>query len=258
MKKLFLISHPRCGTSYFIKYLNSNEFTMTHEVFNKTSFDEVASEIDKLIFQLLKYKAIVPDNLKEELLITRCQDAKNFFYRFSKYLKFLGLIKGSKYYGFKIFSYFVDITNSKKKCNLSINEVIDYSDSIIVLDRNIKEIAFSYCQAIRTNKWAMDDRTTKINDLILTEKETDIVIKLIKNAKVFFEDVSKLIKEKNKNALYIHYDDFATDGWEKVANFLDVKLVKEIPFSKLNYDYDDFFKKHPSIEQTINNLYTNK
>lgn len=250
MKKLFLISSPRSGTNYFVQYLDSIQFIksirMRCEPLNadieqaKRDINHIDNSLSRLGFNF--------ESRLYQLLKVREENTKLFFDEFLKYLNILALATKSDYYGFKIFQNHIEN-------NLTLEYVIDQSDSLIVLDRNIKEIVFSYSQARRTHKWNVENRKVKIDNLILTENEMAIVINFIKDRKIFFENVNALISKKNKNALYIHYDDFATDGWQKVSDFLGVKLEKQIPFNKASYDYDDFFKNHPSIEKTINELY---
>ena len=242
MKKLFLISSPRSGSNYLIDHLNDKEFIknifMLHEPLHKNVI-QINEDINSIKEELIKTGADI-----DELSALRNRDKKKYFQKILKYLKFVASSNKISYYGFKIFQKHIEEKSE-------LDYIIDEADLLIILDRNIREIVFSFCQAKRTNQWDIKNRASKIDDLILTENEISDTIDFIKCRKVFFEDVSKLIKEKNKNALYIHYDDFATDGWEKVANFLNIKLEKQIPFDKASYDYDEFFKKNPSLMEAL-------
>jgi len=253
MKKLFLISSPRSGSNYLINYLNNKEFIknifMLYEPLHENT-NQAEKDINVIKDELTKTGARINESLSYELLDLRNESKKIYFQKILKHLELIASSNKLSYYGFKIFQ-----THIEKKSELDY--IIDEADLLIILDRNIKEIVFSFCQAKRTNQWGIKNRTAKTDDLILNEDEIGTVIRFIENRKTFFKNVNELISKKNKNALYIHYDDFATDGWQKVSDFLGVKLKKQIPFDKASYGYDEFFKNHPSIEKAINELYLN-
>jgi hypothetical protein len=247
MKKLFLISSPRSGTNYLIDYLNDKEFIknifMLHEPLHK-KINQAEENINVIKDELIKTGTRINESFCCELLDLRNESKKKYFQEIIKYLKLVSSSNKLSYYGFKIFQ-------SHIENNLRLDHIIDEADLLIILDRDIKEIVFSFCQAKRTNQWEIKNRTAKTDDLILNEDEIGTVIRFIEKRKTFFKNVNELISKKNKSALYIHYDDFETDGWQKVANFLGVKLEKEIPFSKLNYDYDIFLKNNPALMEEL-------
>jgi hypothetical protein len=251
MKKLFLISSPRSGTNYLIDYLNDKEFIknifMLHEPLHQ-NINQAEEDINVIKDELIKTGTRINESFCCELLDLRNKSKKIYFQTILKYLQLVASTKKLSHYGFKIFQNHIG-----KKSELEY--IIDEADLLIILDRNIKEIVFSFCQSKRTNQWGTKNRTEKIDRLILNESEITTAVHFIKKRKTLFKNTNELINKKNKNALYIHYDDFATDGWQKVSDFLGVKLEKEIPFDKVSYGYDEFFKNHPSIEKTINELY---
>lgn len=253
MKKLFLISSPRSGSNYLIDNLNDKEFIknifMLHEPLHQKT-NQAEEDINVIKDELIKTGARINESFCCELLDLRNKSKKIYFQTILKYLQLVASTNKLSHYGFKIFQNHIE-----KKSELEY--IIDEADLLIILDRNIKEIVFSFCQAKRTNQWEIKNRTAKTDNLILNEDEMVTAVRFIKNRKTLFKNTNELINKKNKNALYINYDDFATDGWQKVSDFLGVKLEKQIPFNKKSYDYDEFFKNHPSIEKTINELCSN-
>ena len=58
-------------------------------------------------------------------------------------------------------------------------------------------------------------------------------------------------KEQSNKFLFLNYDEFALNAWDKIETFLEIKIDKNLnPFKKKHYEYDSFFNDYPTIKET--------
>jgi hypothetical protein len=266
LKKIILLSGARHGTHYISNLLNTNKVSMNGESFSSEKPTVYLNIIKK---ELSKHNIELYDKDIEYISTLRYKDEKLFFYKmFDFYIK-LGLLNKQVYTGFKVFydhlnkkkinsNFFkdfsirpdkIEITNVQNP--LSLIDLVNYVDKIIVLSRDSKEVAFSLAQALNNKLWYDKFRDCKEKNLILDENNTNTVNSILYSNFNFFRQIKELPKEQPDKFLFLNYDEFSTNAFYKIEDFLKTKIDKTLnPFKKNHYDYYNFFKNHPTIKDT--------
>lgn len=255
IKNITLFSCPRHGTNYFCESINTAKtnpkILMGFEPFEPMNIFITSQTLEKLR-NVLEINDIKFSNSEmKEMLILRIKNEKSYFFRICDYYKQLCKIKNSFHYGFKIF--YDHFGRPIVKNKISLEEIINNADNIIILNRDNKEFAFSLAHAFSTKKWSLRERN-KNKNLNLNEKFISEINKQILEKFNFFEKLKNLIEKNQKKVLIINYDDFEKEGWQEIENFLCIKIKDTIEFKKNKYDYEYFFDKYPSIKKTAEKL----
>ena len=251
MKRTALLSQARHGTNYFINNLwegdNINKIRFEYELLIGPS-DVKESLID--------LKKRYPDVNVEYFSNLRAENERGFFNEITNLLEENLKKEGINHFGFKIFPLHVGGLKHSLggiKNRIYLEGIIDYFDNFIILDRSNLEFARSYLKAELINNWAPSKRFMHID---FEPKSNDYFNKLIRiqiDSKLeFFEKAKSLIEAKSKPILMTHYDNLGHDSeWVKISNFLNVKITKQIPFEKINYDYSQFLELNPEFRYLV-------
>ena len=266
MKKIILLSAPRHGTHYISNVLNTNKVSMNGESFSP---ENPMLYLKKIKEELLKHNIELRDNVVEYISTLRYKDEKLFFYKMFNFYTELGLLNNQIYSGFTIF--YLHLNNSKINSNfkktwhtkpdkiemtqvqnpLSVTDIANHVDKIIVLSRDSKEVAFSLAQAFNNNLWHDKFRNVKDENLYLDIKNTQAVNSILYGNFNFFKQIKELAKGLPNKFLFLNYDDFSTNACDKIEDFLEIKINKNLnPFKKNLYNYDDFFERYPTLKET--------
>jgi hypothetical protein len=256
IKKVILFSGPRHGTNYFVKASQVNNIEMGYELLDRKYNSLILNQIKQ---KLLKHNVELTDDDIDSLSKLGFQDEKLFFYRLFEFYSKIADLNKKQYCGFKIFFNHLNndiIKEDEKeiKNRLNLTDIVNHVDKIIVLSRDSKEVAFSFAQAIITNIWHTPFRDEKVEHLNLTQSNINYINKFLLGNFNFFKQIKELSKEQPDKFLFLNYDEFASNGCDKVGLFLDVDIDKNLnPFKKNIYNYDDFFKNHPTLKEFAEN-----
>lgn len=265
-KKVLLLTGARHGSHYFSNVLNANGIDFHGEIMN-TNFCKIV--LKELKTKLSKHNIELHDKDIEFISELRYKDEKMFFYKTFSFYDKLAFLNKKKYSGFRIFydhlnvrelnSVFYESWNIKPseikyekiKNKLNLMDVVDHVDKIVVLARDSKEVAFSFAQALNNNLWHDTYRNNKSENLILEENRINYINSFLFENFNFFKNIEELSKKQPDKFLFLNYDEFTTNAWDKVSTFLKIDINKSLcPFGKNKYDYDPFFNSHPSIKKT--------
>ena len=265
-KKIILLSGARHGTHYVSNILNANKVSINGE---SLSPENPMIYLKKIKEELLKHNIELRDNVVEYISTLRYKDEKLFFYKMFNFYTELGLLNNQIYSGFTIF--YLHLNNSKINSNfkkiwhtkpdkiemtqvqnpLSLLDIVNHVDKIIVLSRDSKEVGFSLAQAFNNNLWHDKFRNVKDENICLDIKNTQAVNSILYRNFNFFKQIKELSKEQPDKFLFLNYDDFSINACDKIEDFLETKIDKNLnPFKKNIYNYDDFFKNHPTLKET--------
>jgi hypothetical protein len=243
MNKVLLLTQARHGSTYFIDNLfkkgNIEQFYMEYELFKEFYLQDQ----DGLLGFVKRHSLVNFEFEIIQLKKLRKTNEKEYFNTIFKMLEKNAKEYNTKNYGFKIFPSHVYGMIGNNKINLQ--EIISFVDKIIILDRDDIEFAYSFANAIVTNKWSISQRHEK-KRVILNNEQINNIINQIKLKKRFFEEAKQIIKETNKDCLYLHYNNLGK-SYKDINKFLNIDLKTWIPFEKRKYDYESFLKDNPTL-----------
>jgi hypothetical protein len=195
----------------------------------------------------------------EELITLRHENEKEFLKKIAAYYYQIALSEKCRYYGFKIFDWQIksteiNIHGRKYKIanKLSLQDVINYADKIIILNRDNYDVAYSCANSFLTNEWDTCFRDNKVESIEIDEQKAASIINLLKTKRSLFSEAISESIIQNKDVLCLEYSEFTSIAWSKISNFLDIKVIKQNPlFSKNDYGSkrDAFFAKYPAIAE---------
>jgi hypothetical protein len=213
------------------------------------------------VLENIRQNLNLADNCIDELISLRHNDEKGFLEKISAYYHQAALDRNCQYYGFKVFESHIHNRYIKPKRSdtpvtinnkLTLADMVNYADKIIILNRDSHDVAYSHANSILTNEWHPSFRDSKIESIELAEWMTTNIINTLKSRYPFFSEAISQTIIQNKDTLCLEYSEFASTAWDKISNFLDIKIIEQDPiFSKNNYGSkrDAFFAKYPAIEE---------
>lgn len=134
----------------------------------------------------------------------------------------------------------------------TVEQVLDYFDKVIILDRDNLEYIFSHCNAMyfpsSKTPWAISEAKNKKVDITLTDKHILNYRYAVRKKEKIFNEAREYCKQNKKEFLDINYDDL--DDWTKIEKFTGLEL-KGNKFKRHNYDYDSFLRNNPKLKSIL-------
>ena len=264
-ENILLLSEARHGTTFFINnirqtYTECDEITACYEVMSLSK--EVISQCISCLYACSNGKYALIDTKFEEDEPVICQTTMKDLQKIRLYSErlYLDLLmnkinrrKTESKFLCKIFA--SHILNRDARQPNSLEDILNYFDKVIILDRDNLEYIFSHANALYfpccDTPWGIESVKHKKCDIILKDKHIINYRDNIKNKNTVFEEARKHCARKNKPVLDIHYNNLTT-CWEKdISSFIGMPFKKNAEFVKGNYDYKFFLKNNPKIKSII-------
>lgn len=241
MTKFAFFSLARHGTDYFVNSINAGDnnkhIFLEEDLIKKFSrFTELAN-------------ATSVSEIKNILEISKCYDAGiiQYFYNRIAVLESYAKKNNINVIGFKIFPKHVSFKDNKGDI-AALQEIINYVDKIIILDRDDLEFCYSYAHAKRIKDYSR----TKGPRIFLTSKEIHMLIAEVINKHYFFETIKCIAANLNKSCVILHYNELGVVR-EKINRVFGINLKHWLPYEKNVYDYEQFLSDNPGLINYFNN-----
>ncbi len=134
----------------------------------------------------------------------------------------------------------------------TLEEVLDYFDKIIILDRDKLEYVFSHCNAMyfpsSKTPWAVSEAQNKKVNITLTDKHVLNYRYVIERKEEIFNNTREYCKKNKKEYLDVDYNKL--DDWTEISKFTGLELNGN-KFERNNYDYESFLENNPKLKSIL-------
>jgi len=252
MTTTLLSTALRCGSTFLINTLKHHEYSkhlyIDYDVLHPGHLTRVVNELNN---QFDSCNINIDIKFLYDLRFT---NEKDYFEQVISYYKLIANTKNITNICFRITPNNLNTPkahNPAKEQVDSINkhvtykDIIDNVDNVLFLDRNNCEMLYSLAQVFTNSKWGTPFRFEKDTNLIISEQLCKQIINVTKNKQLFFDALQQELKLQNKIFLHINYNDFYdNDFWKVLSNFFKFDILPPSNFTKVTYDYVDFFNKN--------------